>query len=139
MLLKTRESAPRYQRDGIESFLLIAERTVGAKQLTITLVEMQPGGLQPVHAHLPEQMYFILEGTGVMTVEDERQAVSPNDCVFIPSGSRHGLTNTGGTLLRYLSAASPSFGAEESRQLWPLASLAEEDVRRSALQAAPGR
>lgn len=125
MNILRKASAPRYLRDNIVSYLLASERTCQAQRLTITLVEMEPGGVQHVHAHAPEQMYFILEGSGLMTVNTEQQTVQAGDCIFFSAFDEHGLQNTGGTVLRYLSAASPSFTAEESRQLWPLPSLAE--------------
>jgi mannose-6-phosphate isomerase-like protein (cupin superfamily) len=123
MKLANREFAPRYQRDNIESFLLVSEQTTGAKQLSISLVEMQPGGAQQEHSHDPEQVYFLLEGSGLMTVDGESSQVGAGDCIFLPSGCRHGLLNTGRGILKYLSAASPSFGSEENRRLWPLPSL----------------
>ena len=125
MNIQKRGQAPRYKRDGITSYLLVSERTCGAKNLAVTLVEMAPGGVQRVHAHEPEQMYYILEGSGAMTVDGEARAVSAGDCVFYKSNAEHGLENTGGTVLRYLSAASPSFTAEQCAELWPLGSEIE--------------
>ncbi len=63
-----------------------------------------------------------------MTVDAEQRQVEAGDCIFFPSHSSHGLRNTGETVLRYLSAASPSFSDEECRRLWPLKSLAEEGL-----------
>ena len=126
MNMMKKSSAPRYERDGIVSFLLVSEMTSDSKNLTVTLVEMQPGGVQHVHSHEPEQMYYILEGSGSMTVDDEQRPVQAGDCIFYPSFARHGLENTGETVLRYLSAASPSFTREQCQQFWPLASLDEE-------------
>src|SRR5262249_5581857 len=69
MRILTRETAPRYIRpEGIVSYLLASPRTCGAVHLAASLVEIQPGGAQRVHAHDPEQLYFILEGSGRMTV-----------------------------------------------------------------------
>lgn len=121
-----KESAPRYIRDDITSYLLVSEQTCEAKKLTTTIVEMQAGGIQRVHSHEPEQMYYILEGEGIMTVGDETRKVRAGDCVFFSSFTPHGLQNTGKATLRYFSAASPSFSVEESRKLWPLKSLKEK-------------
>jgi mannose-6-phosphate isomerase-like protein (cupin superfamily) len=126
MNILRKNSAPRYRRDHIVSYLLASAGTCQAQQLAITLVEMEPGGVQHVHAHAPEQMYYILEGSGLMTVNTEQRPVQAGDCIFFSAFDEHGLQNTGGTVLRYLSAASPSFTAEECQQLWPLPSLAEE-------------
>ena len=128
MKIMNRNSAPRYRRDQIESFLLVSELTCQSKHLAVSLVEMQPGGIQHIHAHDPEQMYFILEGSGIMTIDGESKPVKAGDVVFYPSRAAHGLQNTGDTVLKYISAASPSFNAEECKDLWPLPSLAQETL-----------
>lgn len=84
---------------------------------------MQPNGFQHIHSHEPEQMYYILEGSGIITVDDEEQTVVKGDCIFIPSNSKHGFKNTGNTLLKYLSAASPSFTLKECKEYWPLPAI----------------
>ena len=129
MNILRRDSSPRYKRDSITSHLLVSALTCSAENLTITLVEMEPGGFQHVHYHNPEQMYYILEGAGIMTVDDEREPVKAGDCIYFPSRAKHGLENTGGTVLRYLSAASPSFTEEQCRNAWPLPSEDEENSR----------
>jgi mannose-6-phosphate isomerase-like protein (cupin superfamily) len=126
MRILHKETAPRYVREeGIVSYLLASARTSGADLLTTSLVEIRPGGEQRVHTHTPEQIYFILEGSGRMTVGGEEAAVRPGDCVFIPSGAPHGLKNDGPGLLRYFSAAAPAFTAEQLQTYWPLPAEAE--------------
>lgn len=115
------KTSPRYQRDDITSYLLVSEKTCGAENLAITIVEMEPGGFQHLHSHEPEQMYYILEGEGVMSVNGEKSPVSAGDCIFFPSFAEHGLKNTGKGVLRYLSAASPSFTLKQSNEWWSLA------------------
>lgn len=110
MHIHKKETAPRYQRpEGITSYLLASPRTSNAEHLTTTLAVLQPGGEQRIHSHAPEQVYFILEGTGMMTVGGETQRVGAGDCVFIPSGQPHGLKNDGAAILRYFSAAAPAY------------------------------
>ena len=123
MKIRKRNNSPRYKRDKIESFLLISKNTTGSNNLSITLVEMQPGGFQHIHSHEPEQIYYILDGKGKMTIDNEEQEVNTGDCIFIPSFSKHGLINTGNTILKYISAASPSFTSKECEKLWPLPSI----------------
>lgn len=118
-----KDEAPRYERDGITSYLLMSEMTTGARTITTSLVEMQPGGKQHIHAHPNEQTYMILEGHGVMTVGEETLEVSQGESIFIPSGRPHGLRNNSKSMLRYLSAASPAFGMNMEKELWPLPPL----------------
>ena len=120
-------TAPRYiRKQGICSYLLVSPLTCNAKQLTTSLVEIQPGGRQRIHGHLPEQIYYILEGSGLMTVADETAHVRVGDCIFIPSNAPHGLVNCGKTTLKYFSAAAPSFNKEQLEQFWSLKSEAEQ-------------
>ena len=120
MKIMTQKKAPQYERDQIRSYLLVAESTVGAKHITTSLVEMEPGGIQKPHHHETEQCYMILEGQGIMEVDGERAEVRGGDTIFIPSNSVHSLVNNGTAILKYLSAGSPVFGASKERKLWPL-------------------
>lgn len=90
MNVLTKTGAPRYKRDNITSYLLVSALTCDAENLAITLVEIEPGGVQHVHNHEPEQMYHILEGSGVMTVNGERRQVQAGDCIYFPSLAKHG-------------------------------------------------
>lgn len=94
--------------------------------MTTTLVELEPGGRQQVHSHEPEQVYFLLEGHGRMTVGSEEAEVETGECVFIPSRTPHGFWNTGSGPLRYFSAAGPSFSGDELEQLWSLGPIARK-------------
>jgi mannose-6-phosphate isomerase-like protein (cupin superfamily) len=123
MNILRKKSAQRYQRDDITSYLLVSAGTCNAENLAITVVEMESGGFQNLHSHEPEQMYFILEGRGLMIVDDEEKPVQAGDCIFFPSFAKHGLKNTGKSVLRYLSAASPSFTLEQCKERWPLPPL----------------
>ncbi len=127
MIVLRNRTAPRYKRpEGITSYLLASAKTAGAEHLTCTYVEIDPGGRQRVHRHAPEQIYFILEGHGQMTVGTETKEVEAGDCVFIPSGADHGLQNASKDVLRYFSAAAPAFEMHELEALWPLPAEAEE-------------
>lgn len=122
------ETAPRYIREeGIASYLLASPRTSHAEYLTTTLGVLQPGGEQRIHSHRPEQVYFIIEGTGLMTVDTETQRVGPGDCIFIPSGHPHGLLNDGGVILRYFSAAAPAYETGHLEKTWQLKSEEETE------------
>ena len=107
------------------SYLLASPRTSSAEHLTTTLAVIQPGGEQRIHSHRPEQVYFILEGSGLMTVGGKTQRVGPGDCILIPSGQPHGLKNDGGVTLRYFSAAAPAYEPGHLEKSWPLKSEVE--------------
>jgi mannose-6-phosphate isomerase-like protein (cupin superfamily) len=121
-----KETAPRYTRpEGITSYLLASPRTTSAEHLTTTLAVIQTGGEQRLHTHPPEQVYFVLEGRGLMTVGSETQRVGPGDCIFIPSGQPHGLKNESDVPLRYFSAAAPAYQPGHLEKTWALKGEAE--------------
>lgn len=121
-----KETAPRCTRpEGIISYLLASPRTSCAEHLTTTLAGLQPSGEQRLHSHRPEQVYFILEGAGLMTVGNETQRIGPGDCIFIRSGQPHGLKNDGAVMLRYFSAAALAYEPSHLEKSWPLPSEAE--------------
>lgn len=128
MKITDRNTSRRYRRDRITSYLLTSEDGAGARHITTSLVEMEPGGRQRVHSHATEQSYFILEGRGRVTVGDESRDVAAGMSVFIPSRVPHGLVNTGDQALRYLSAGSPPFGKDREIELWPLPPLSEDNT-----------
>jgi mannose-6-phosphate isomerase-like protein (cupin superfamily) len=67
----------------------------------INYLEMEPGSSIGVHRHgANEEVYVVLAGYGVMTVNDERQAVKPGDIILNKPGWQHGLENTSQELLK---------------------------------------
>jgi mannose-6-phosphate isomerase-like protein (cupin superfamily) len=55
-----------------------------------------PGASVGLHPHGDnEEMYFILEGNAIMTVNDEEREVKPGDLILNRAGWRHGIRNEG--------------------------------------------
>lgn len=62
---------------------------------------LYPGASIGIHLHEnDEELYFIISGTGMMTVDGEEKQVTPGAVVLTQAGSRHGLKNTGDEQLR---------------------------------------
>ncbi len=80
-------------------------------------MSIQENGFSKPHRHKTEQCYMILEGCGIMEIDDEKSTVSAGDTIFIPSNSLHSLYNESQTELKYLSAGSPAFGMKDERKL----------------------
>ncbi|NTI17606.1 cupin domain-containing protein [Agrobacterium rhizogenes] len=62
--------------------------------MTAGVAEIAPGSgaLQP-HRHEQPEIYFILEGTGILTVDGRETAVTAGTAVFIPGNAEHGIRN----------------------------------------------
>ena len=103
----------------LTSFMLISPQNSSTRNLSLQVSEVLVGSEQPVHAHEPEQCYYIIKGKGLMIIENEAKEVTPGDAVFIPSNKKHGIRNTGDGVLEYLTANSPVFKKEYEDSLWP--------------------
>ena len=79
--------------------LFSADRTP-TEAMTAGVAELPPGGRLGSHRHPPAEIYHVLEGDGVVTLDGREQHVGAGTAVFIPGGSEHALRNTGTTLLR---------------------------------------
>ena len=81
----------------------------------VFVVVLEPGQAPPLHKHDDtEQLFYVLEGSGTLTVgeEGERCSVKPGDLVRIPPSAFHTIKAEGGSPLRYL--AIDCFTAEKS-------------------------
>ena len=84
---------------------LVLDRTE-ATTTEVFIVVLEPGEAPPLHQHDDaEQIFYIMEGTGTLTIGDPAQQfeVKPGDVVRIPPHTLHSIQCAGSTTLRYLS------------------------------------
>ena len=84
--------------------------------LTGGVAELQPGGWLGLHRHTPPEIYYVLEGNGIVTLDGVEHPVAAGTAVFIPGDCEHGISNAGAAPLRFLYAfAVDSFAEVEYR------------------------
>lgn len=103
----------------LTSWMLISPRNCPARGISLQVSQIPARSEQPVHSHGPEQCYYIISGTGLMIIGGETREVFAGDAIYVPANSKHGIMNTGGVVLEYLTANSPAFDAEYEQRLWP--------------------
>ena len=106
MFIRSRSEAPKLSRAGLESAVLLSGADAET-QLTVTWVEVEPGGGQAMHSHPQEQVYVVVSGEGRVTVDGEVADLRPGDLVHIPGGAEHAIATVGPQPLTYVSAATP--------------------------------
>jgi len=84
---------------------------IGASKLAYNVTEVAPGKRAfPFHNHhTNEEMFFILEGSGVLRLGENEHPVRVHDFIACPPGgteSAHQLINTGDVPLRYLALST---------------------------------
>jgi|Deesub1362A_J573_1020465.scaffolds.fasta_scaffold00051_133 mannose-6-phosphate isomerase-like protein (cupin superfamily) len=77
---------------------------------------VKPGGSTLPHKHIrSEEIYYILEGRGRVTVGEETAVVSEFDAILIPPGMIHYIENIGDKDLVFLCVSSPPYSHTDSQ------------------------
>ena len=80
----------------------------GAHQLRLHVSVMNPGQApHPPHQHAGEEIIFLLEGTGEVTIREDRIEVQPMTAISLPDNTRHSLRNIGPGPMKYLVVRVP--------------------------------
>jgi mannose-6-phosphate isomerase-like protein (cupin superfamily) len=87
-----------------------------AEHSEVFVVVLEPDEVPPLHKHDDtEQILYILEGDGILTIKDESSSISLNvgDVVRIPKSIFHSISAVNNTTLKYL--AVDCFGSERNK------------------------
>ena len=108
MFKRNKAEAPRRSRNGLTSHILLQRGDVADGRLSATWIDVAPGAARQEHTHLPEQVYVIIRGTGLVRVGDEEQEVTTGDLVYIPPNALHSIINTAEQVLSRAAWGSES-------------------------------
>jgi mannose-6-phosphate isomerase-like protein (cupin superfamily) len=106
---------PFTTKDGSEIRELLAHRNSCIRNQTLAEARLPAGGSTESHHHVAtEEIYFVLEGEGLMRVDQESAVVRPGDAIAIPPGASHQIANTGPGVLRFLCCCAPGYEHEDT-------------------------
>lgn len=101
---------------GALSKALVGPENVGSDRIDFRISRYAPAAYVEEHAHeVQEQIYYVLEGEGLLTTDGEPHLMRPHDYMYVPPGVRHGFSNTGTGGLVFLVVTTPAHDREESR------------------------
>jgi mannose-6-phosphate isomerase-like protein (cupin superfamily) len=87
---------------------IVTPATVGSRFFDHRMSSYEPGAYVESHVHkVQEQIYHVLSGEGVLTVDGEDRLVRANDVTYIPPGVVHEFHCTGNENLVFLVITSP--------------------------------
>ncbi len=78
---------------------------------------VKPGATSRPHRLKTSEVYYILEGEGIMHIDEESARVGPGQAVYIPPHSRQYIRNTGKTGLKFLCIVDPAWRHEDEEVL----------------------
>ncbi len=93
---------------GALSKALVRPETCGSRRVDFRISCYQPMAYVQEHVHrVQEQVYHVLEGEGMLTLDDKSVLMRRHDYVFVPPGVRHSFTNNGTVPLVFLVVTTP--------------------------------
>ncbi len=79
---------------------------------------VKPGMITHSHRLKTSELYYILEGEGIMHIDGESKAVRPGQAVYIPPGSTQHIHNTGKSDLNFLCIVDPAWRPQDEEILF---------------------
>ena len=97
-------------KDGSEIRELLAHRNSSIRQQSLAEARLPVGASTTPHYHpVTEEIYYILAGQALMTIDGESRQVGPGDAIAIPPGKLHQITNHGSIELKFLCCCAPGY------------------------------
>jgi len=93
----------------------LIDRTTSKIERCSLAEEVLPAGAAVGRHHHSEteEIYYILSGTGRMSVGSDVREVGPGDAIYIPRGQAHTLENTGRAPITLLLVCGPAYSPED--------------------------
>ncbi|MCX6027027.1 MAG: cupin domain-containing protein [Chloroflexi bacterium] len=106
-----------FQCAGIDFGMLLPRDVTDSVE--IVLAVLKPGMESPVDQHATfDQVFWIIEGEGDLTIGAERALVGPQTVAFIPRDTPHTIKCVSGSGLKYLYLNVWGKGVPELERLW---------------------
>lgn len=99
------ETSPE-ERTGDRTFRVLIGAHQGFSRAT-QFVGNIPPSRAPLHEHTYDEVVMVLEGHGIVHVDNETADLAPGTCIYLPPGTKHCLENDGDTTLRVLGVFCP--------------------------------
>jgi mannose-6-phosphate isomerase-like protein (cupin superfamily) len=106
---------PYITKDGSTISELMHPAVHGNSNQSLAEAMVPAGGKTLLHKHrLTEEIYHIIEGSGLMTIDSEEFDVRVGDTICIAPGTPHRVRNTGEKELKILCYCSPAYSHEDT-------------------------
>jgi len=116
MIIKDLEKCTKFQAQDQTAIceLLHPDREKVEIPYSLAFAELPPGKSSLAH-RLKEssEVFYIIQGEGVINVDDEMAEIKAGQAVLIPSGSWQQLKNTGSKTLKFLCIVFPRWRKED--------------------------
>lgn len=116
-VIRISEVEGEYREPPRKSWILVSEKTVGAKNLAVGINETYVGSRVPEHKHdSEEEVMIFLQGKGKFVTKDEEIPIEPGVCIYNPPGEYHSIINTGDEPLKFIWIYSPQLKSHRKEE-----------------------
>jgi mannose-6-phosphate isomerase-like protein (cupin superfamily) len=91
--------------------------TLNGINYSLAQFTLEPGKKSKLHKIRSSEIYYILEGSGNLKIEDDIHHLEKNDSVYIPPNSKQFIENTGKGNLKFLCIVEPAWKADAESML----------------------
>jgi len=84
---------------------------------SLAYAKVMPGKITKPHRLKASEVYYILEGQGLMHIDGESLEVNPEGTIYIPPHSTQYIENIGDSVLKFLCIVDPSWKRENEEVL----------------------
>ncbi len=86
--------------------------TLNGINYSVAQFTLESGKRSKLHKLKSSEIYYILDGNAILTVDDEKHEIQKDDSVYISPNSKQFIENTGSGDLRFLCIVEPAWKAE---------------------------
>ncbi len=91
--------------------------TLSGIRYSISHSIIEQGKKSKSHIMKSSEVYYILEGDGVLHIDDENLKVSKDQAIYIPPNSKQYIENSGNSDLKFLCIVDPAWKKEDEEIL----------------------
>ncbi len=114
-IVNRHRSRPFTTKDGSEIRSILDRTNSTAAKQSLAEATLAPGAATEEHRHLhTEEIYYILQGRGRISLGGEAHEVEPGDGILIPPGTRHTIRNIGSKPLVFLCCCAPPYSHDDT-------------------------
>ena len=87
--------------------------TLNGINYSIAQFTLGPGKKSKLHKMSSSEIYYILEGSGNLKIDEETHHLEKDDSAYVPPNSKQFIENTGSIDLKFLCIVEPAWKADD--------------------------
>ncbi|MEZ9369715.1 cupin domain-containing protein [Shewanella sp. 10N.286.51.B2] len=105
------ENTHKTAYDGSDFYTYFYGETIGTKDTIVGLAIIEPNNeIHPPHQHAEEEYLYIVEGSGIWTLNGVETPAKTGDVLYVSPWDLHGIFNTGDVSMKFFITRASSKG-----------------------------